>query len=208
MLEEKRQKIRMIQQRKVAEKELVDYQDLPQEIPIKLSIGHRIYAHVCQPEEGVFLGTIAAVDPCEHTYRIVFDRASLGSQTVYDYNIKSVTPVVTYPIKAYIQTYRPKLNSNAGQQILLGGSGHTSQTTPKLSNFILTPGSNNPINLLIDDLNSINAVNNPAFAALLLQSNLDPMLGISSPFKLDNLNLSELASQCQTPLINSGMFQL
>lgn len=202
MLEEKRQKIRLIQQRKVTEKELVDYHDLPQEIPIKLSIGHRIYAHICQPEEGVFLGTIAAVDPCEHTYRIVFDRASFGSQTVYDYNIKSVTPIVTYPIKAYIQTYRPKLNSNAGHPLLAGG--HSQQGTPK-SNFILTPGAQNPINLLIDDLNSINAVNNPAFAALLLQSNLDPMLGISSPFKLDNLNLSELASQCKTPLINSGI---
>lgn len=199
MLEEKRQKIRLIQQRKVSEKELVDYQDLPQEIPLTLSIGNRVYAHICRPEEGVFLGTIAAVDPCDHTYRVVFDRASLGSQTVYDYEIKSVTPVQTIPIRAYIQTYRPKINSNTSQVFL-----SQNQNTPK-SNVFLTPNAHqsNPINLLIDDLNSINAMNNPAFAALLLQSNLDPMLGISSPIKLDNLN--EITSQCVTPLYNSGI---
>ena len=185
MLEEKRQKIRLIQQRKVSEKELIDYKDLPQEIPLTLSIGHRVYSHICQPEEGVFLGTIAAVDPCDHTYRVVFDRASLGSQTVYDYEIKSVTPVQTIPIRAYIQTYRPKLNSSQNQ----------------ISNKITNPQQTNQINLLIDDLNSINAMNNPAFAALMLQSNLDPVLGISSPF--DNLN--EITSQCQTPLKNSGV---
>ncbi len=33
------QKIRLIQQRKVSEKELLDLKDLPQEIPVTLSIG-------------------------------------------------------------------------------------------------------------------------------------------------------------------------
>ena len=55
MLEEKRQKIRLIQQRKVSEKELIDYKDLPQEIPLTLSIGHRVYSHICQPEEGIVI---------------------------------------------------------------------------------------------------------------------------------------------------------
>ena len=113
-----------------------------------------------------------------------------------------VTPAITYPIRAYIQTYRPKVSSTAGKLI---SSQLQQAATRNNSISILTPGSQNPINLLIDDLNSANVVNNPAFAALLLQSNLDPMLGISSPFKMDNLNLSELASQCQTPLINSGI---
>jgi hypothetical protein len=88
MLEDKRQKIRLIQQRKVSERELNEFKDIPQEIPVPLSIGHRVYAHVSQPEEGVFLGTIAAVDPIEHTYRVVFDRSNLGSQTVSDFDIK------------------------------------------------------------------------------------------------------------------------
>lgn len=108
MIEEKRQKIRLIQQRKISETEMIDLKDLPQEIPVTLSIGHRVYTHICHPEEGVFLGTIAAVDPVEHTYRVVFDRLNIGSLTVHDYEIKSVTPVQTIPTKAYIQTYRPK----------------------------------------------------------------------------------------------------
>lgn len=195
MLEEKRQKIRLIQQRKVSEKELIDYKDLPQEIPLTLSIGHRVYSHICQPEEGVFLGTIAAIDPCDHTYRVVFDRASLGSQTVYDYEIKSVTPVQTIPIRAYIQTYRPRISSNP---ITLSQNPNL---TPKNVANLTSNSQTNQINLLIDDLNSINAMNNPAFAALMLQSNLDPVLGISPPFG----NLNEITSQCQTPLKNPGV---
>lgn len=189
MLEEKRQKIRLIQQRKVSDKELIDFKDLPQEIPLTLSIGHRVYSHISYPEEGVFLGTIAAVDPCEHTYRVVFDRLSIGSQTVYDYEIKSVTPVQTIPIKAYLQTYRPKITAStqSSQSLML---------TPHKS--LLTPNQNS----LFDDLSSIN-INNPAFAAsLLLQS--DPMIGISSPFKLGLDCLSGLNSQFQTPLVNSS----
>ena len=197
MLEEKRQKIRLIQQRKVSEKELVDFKDLPLEIPLTLSIGHRVYSHICQPEEGVFLGTIAAVDPCEHTYRVVFDRASLGSQTVYDFEIKSVVPVQTIPVKAYVQTYRPKLTSTTGAALI----NQTKFFTPTNSQIANT-SNNSQLNLLIDDLNSINAINNPAFAALLLQSNLDPMLGIGSPFKLDSLG--DLSSQFQTPLASSA----
>lgn len=111
MLEEKRHKIRMIQQRKLNEQDLLanDLKELPECIPLPLSIGNRVYAHITQPEEGVFLGTIAAVDPCEHTYRVVFDRASLGSRTLADFEIKSLLPPVqAVPIRAYLQTYRPK----------------------------------------------------------------------------------------------------
>ena len=157
MLEEKRQKIRLIQQRKVNEKELVDFKDLPQEIPLTLSIGHRVYSHITYPEEGVFLGTIAAVDPCEHTYRVVFDRISIGSLTVFDYSIKSLSAVQTIPIKAYIQTYRPKIASNVTSQSLI--------LTPNKS--FLTPNTHN---FLLEDLKSAN-INNSAFATTLLLQN-------------------------------------
>jgi hypothetical protein len=226
MLEEKRQKIRLIQQRKLSEKDLIDLKDMPQEIPITLSIGHRVYSHVSHPEEGVFLGTIAAVDPCEHTYRVVFDRASLGSQTVYDYEIKSLTPLPTIPIKAYIQTFRPKVNSNLSQQsslmmlmtpsklnasIGIAGNCTTSSTIVNSENInasfasqINTPllsatsllGTNQLIfdknlsagmnTLLMDDLNNLNSTNPSFAAALMFQSNVDPMLGnVYSPYKLN-----------------------
>ena len=64
MLEEKRQKMRLVQQRKINERDahLFDLKDLPQEIPLTLSIGHRVYAHICSKEAtGVFLGTAAVV---------------------------------------------------------------------------------------------------------------------------------------------------
>ncbi len=144
----------------MSEKELVDLKDLPQEIPLTLSIGHRVYSHITYPEEGVFLGTIAAVDPCEHTYRVVFDRISIGSQTVFDYSIKSLTPIQTIPIKAYIQTYRPKITSNL--------NATTSQSlihTPNKS--LLTPNTHN---LLLEDFKSAN-INNSAFATSLLLQN-------------------------------------
>jgi protein lin-9 len=140
MLDEKRQKIRLIQQRKVSEQEASELNDLPQDIPLPLSIGHRVYAHICTPEEGVFLGTIAAIDLVEHTYRVVFDRMNIGSQTVADYEIKSVAPIQTVPIKAYIQTFRPK----------------TTHTTPlKYSNpYLLLDESNVHSLMQSDSINS------------------------------------------------------
>ena len=154
MLEEKRQKIRLIQQRKVNEKELIDFKDLPQEIPLTLSIGHRVYSHISYPEEGVFLGTIAAIDPCDHTYRVVFDRATIGSQTVNDYEIKSLTPIQTIPIKAYLQTYRPKLTPNTNT-LTNNSSSSLAMLTPHKSvvSSLLTPNNGMlggfPIRLLV-----------------------------------------------------------
>ncbi|CAF0851001.1 unnamed protein product [Brachionus calyciflorus] len=155
MLEEKREKIRLIQQRKISEAELIDLKDLPQEIPVTLSIGHRVYTHICHPEEGVFLGTIAAVDPVEHSYRVVFDRSSIGSLTVHDYEIKSVTPVQTIPIRAYIQTYRPKTsqsNSLPGPSNLNISLNKTSNLISNLdeqsnSDFLITGLFNSPLKL-------------------------------------------------------------
>jgi hypothetical protein len=206
MLEEKRQKIRLIQQRKVNEKELADFKDLPQEIPLTLSIGHRVYAHITIPEEGVFLGTIAAVDPIEYTYRVVFDRQSLGSQTVCDYEIKSVSQAQTIPIKAYIQTYRPKVNVNSSLALTpskLNAVLNSSQSlmTP---NSNLNLGSTSFSNLVADDLNSLNMTNPNMTAALLFQSNIDPMLGVGSPFKLGNESMGELRSQFQTPQLHAA----
>jgi hypothetical protein len=189
MLDEKRKKIRLIQQRKVSERELVDLAELPQEIPVMLSIGHRVYTHITQPEEGVFAGTVAAVDPDKHTYRVVFDRTALGSRTVPDYEIKSITPVQTIPIRVYMQTFRPKafgnlqhptssnnkpavfsaLNSPNIQAMLLSSSMY--RLTPNLSSVFM------------EDLN------NPAISAALMQ-NVDPMLGLAnSPFNFESMSL-------------------
>jgi hypothetical protein len=57
LLEEKREKIRLIQQRKINEKDLIEFKDIPQEIPVPLSLGHRVYAHICSPEVNKILQT-------------------------------------------------------------------------------------------------------------------------------------------------------
>jgi hypothetical protein len=232
LLEEKRQKIRLIQQRKVSEKELTDLKDLPQEIPLTLSIGHRVYSHITHPEEGVFLGTIAAVDLCEHTYRVVFDRPSIGSQTVYDYEIKSVTPIQTIPIKVYIQTFRPKMTPNSSAAVAAATSssafaasglllGSQSQANFNLQSLLLNTPYKFPLssssrmltpissNTLLDDLNSLNATN-PAFAAaLMLQSaSQDPMLGLagaSSPYKMSSeIFYDQASARFHTPITISA----
>ena len=204
MLDDKRQKIRLIQQRKISERELVDSSDLPQAIPVTLSIGHRVYTHITRPEEGVFLGTIAAVDPVEHTYRVVFDRSSIGSQTVPDYEIKSLKPIQTIPIRIFMQTYRPKLSTNYNNNRSDTGNNLSSAAfnSPNLHSILL----NTPLNRLTPSLNNIflEDLNNPAIAsALMFQTSVDPMLGLlSSPFNLDtNGSLFQT-----TPMQSTGQF--
>jgi len=135
----------------------------------------------------VFLGTIAAVDPHFHTYRIIFDRTSLGSQTIQDHELKSIISIKTIPLISCIPTPRSFTSTNF-------------LTTPSHSQ-IAQPG---PLNLLLDDLNSSTAVNNPAFAALLLHTHdLDPMLGIHSPAKVTTTTTTNAtnATNATTPLL-------
>ena len=128
-----------------------------------------MYAHIFSPENGVFIGSIAAIDTVEHTYRVVFDRASIGSQTVPDYNIKSLTSCQLVPIKAYVQTYRPK----------------TTQITPH--KFLQTPTNTM---YLLDELSNT-GLTTPQTSNLIIQSHLsnnllnDPMLAVSSPLKFN-----------------------
>lgn len=164
---------------------------MPQEIPLPLSIGHRVYAHISSPENGVFLGTIAAVDTVEHTYRVVFDRNTIGSQTVADYNIKSLNACQIVPIKAYVQTYRPK----------------STQITPH--KFLQTPTNTM---YLLDELSNT-GLTTPQTSNLIIQSHLssnllnDPMLGVSSPLKLldDPLHHYMTANSATTDPNSNGL---
>jgi hypothetical protein len=102
-LEEKRQKIRMVQHR--YESQIDDSTiDLPQEIPVALTVGQRVCAYLTRPELGVFKGTIAAVDTFNFTYRIIFDRASLGTQTISDFLVCSIQPGKKFPLAVFLQS--------------------------------------------------------------------------------------------------------
>ena len=41
------------------------------------------------PQDGLYTGTIDAVDTLNNTYRITFDRVGLGTHTVPDYEVLS-----------------------------------------------------------------------------------------------------------------------
>ena len=111
-LAKKRQKIRLVQQRKVSDMASL-CRDLPDLIPMPLVIGTKVTARLRQPQvgiilyfkvifkfckpfflhlkDGLFVGQIDAVDTSNNTYRITFDRQGLGTHSVPDYEVLVLT---------------------------------------------------------------------------------------------------------------------
>ncbi|XP_034946744.1 protein lin-9 homolog isoform X2 [Chelonus insularis] len=105
-LERKRQKIRMLQQRKTAD--VNSFKDLPPEIPLQLVIGQKVTARLRKPQDGLFTGSIDAVDTSNNTYRITFERAGLGTHSVPDYEVLSNEPPETISVASFAQKFRPR----------------------------------------------------------------------------------------------------
>lgn len=105
-LEEKRRKIRMLQQRKVSE--LSRFKDLPDEVPLPLVIGTKVTARLRKPQDGLFTGQIDAVDTANYSYRVTFDRPGLGTHSVPDIEVVSEEPHETMPISSFLQKERPR----------------------------------------------------------------------------------------------------
>uniref|UniRef100_A0AAY4B8B3 DIRP domain-containing protein n=1 Tax=Denticeps clupeoides TaxID=299321 RepID=A0AAY4B8B3_9TELE len=89
-LKHKRQKMRLLQQRKLTDVSLC--KDLPDEIPLPLIIGTKVTARLRGAHDGLFTGQIDAVDTSAATYRVTFDRNGLGTHTVPDYEVL-VSPI-------------------------------------------------------------------------------------------------------------------
>ncbi|XP_015924677.2 protein lin-9 homolog [Parasteatoda tepidariorum] len=105
-LELKRSKIRQLQLRKNVD--LALFKDLPSEIPLPLVIGTKATARVRSPQDGLFYGSIDAVDTSNSTYRITFDRPGLGTFSIPDFEVLSNDPPDMMPIKAFAQKSRPR----------------------------------------------------------------------------------------------------
>nr|CAG4650838.1 EOG090X03EV [Simocephalus serrulatus] len=106
-LAKKRQKIRLVQQRKVSD--MVSLcRDLPDLIPMPLVIGTKVTARLRQPQDGLFVGQIDAVDTSNNTYRITFDRQGLGTHSVPDYEVLSNETVDMISISSLAQRFRPR----------------------------------------------------------------------------------------------------
>ncbi|KAM6954733.1 protein lin-9 homolog [Aplochiton taeniatus] len=126
-LRQKRQKMRLLQQRKLWD--VSNCKDLPDEIPLPLIIGTKVTARLRGVHDGLFTGQIDAVDTSAATYRVTFDRNGLGTHTVPDYEVLSNEPNETMPISAFAQKPRP----SRFQSFLTPPRGpYPSATTPVL----------------------------------------------------------------------------
>ncbi|XP_057670530.1 protein lin-9 homolog [Diorhabda carinulata] len=107
-LEKKRKKIRALQQRKATD--MTSFKDLPPEIPMQLVIGTKVTARLRKPQDGLFTGSIDAVDTSNNTYRITFERQGLGTHSVPDYEVLSNEPPETISIMSFQAKFRPRNN--------------------------------------------------------------------------------------------------
>ncbi|KAJ8889610.1 hypothetical protein PR048_009110 [Dryococelus australis] len=105
-LERKRTKIRQLQQRKAAD--LSSLRDLPGEIPLQLVIGTKVSARLRAPQDGLFNGSIDAVDTSNNTYRVTFERPGLGTHSIPDYEVLSHEMPETISLSSFAQTFRPR----------------------------------------------------------------------------------------------------
>ena len=103
-LARKRKKIRYLQQRKIGDAN--SYKDLPEDIPMQLTIGCRVTARLRQPQDGLFTGTVAAVDTSNATYRITFDREGLGTHSIPDFEVLSTDPPDLMPLSSFLTKSR------------------------------------------------------------------------------------------------------
>lgn len=131
-LEKKRKKIRALQQRKATD--IASFKDLPAEIPMQLVIGTKVTARLRKPSDGLYTGSIDAVDPSNNTYRITFERPGLGTHSVPDYEVLSNEEPETISIASFQNKFRPKLNG-------------CSPLTPDIKSPLYTalPYSNDPL---------------------------------------------------------------
>lgn len=57
--------------------------DLPKEIPQQLSVGTKVTARLRAPQDGLFTGTVEAIDVMSSSYRVCFGDADLSCRFVF-----------------------------------------------------------------------------------------------------------------------------
>ncbi|XP_058832899.1 protein lin-9 homolog [Topomyia yanbarensis] len=105
-LERKRQKIRLLQTKRSGDVSFI--RDLPKEIPQPLSVGTKVTARLRSPQDGLFTGTVEAIDVMSSAYRINFDRPGLGSHTIPDFEVVANDNPEKIALNAITRDFRPK----------------------------------------------------------------------------------------------------
>merc|ERR1719394_808137 len=138
-LARKRKKIRMLQQRKMADSN--SFKDLPEEIPMQLTIGCRVTARLRQPADGLFTGVIDAVDTSNSTYRVTFSRQGLGTHSVPDIEVLSTDPPDLMPLTGFLNKARPRPLPNLSSYLSPPASYPEPSFSPQLNGDPLLSGS-------------------------------------------------------------------
>ncbi|CAH0560081.1 unnamed protein product [Brassicogethes aeneus] len=134
-LEKKRKKIRALQQRKATD--LTSFKDLPAEIPMQLVIGTKVTARLRKPQDGLYTGSIDAVDTSNNTYRITFERQSLGTHSVPDYEVLSNEAPETISISSFQNKFRPRNGLSAFSPVMKSPLVYNKKKDPLLSGSML-----------------------------------------------------------------------
>lgn len=149
-LANRRSKIRQLQQQKVVDIGL--YRDLPKNIPLQLVIGTKVTALLRSPSDGLFTGTIDAIDTVNGTYRVNFDKSGIGSQAVPDYEVMSIEPPDYMPLSSFQSKVRNRMsllpNSKYLQMLAQGSPSALLDVTsndPLLSNVTYKSNTSNTV---------------------------------------------------------------
>lgn len=105
----RRHKIRLLQSRKPGPDIAANCKDLPAEIPLPLPVATKVTARLRVPQDGIFTGSIDAVDSLSSVYRITFDRPGLGTHSVPDYEVIASDYNETMPITSIVRDTRGKV---------------------------------------------------------------------------------------------------
>lgn len=102
-LDQKRHKLRLLQQRKNSELRIDDLKELPEEVPLPLCIGTKVTARLRKPHDGLFTGQVDALDTFRCTYRITFDRQGFGTHSIPDTEVLNNEEQETMPLATFLQ---------------------------------------------------------------------------------------------------------
>ncbi|ODM93863.1 Protein lin-9 [Orchesella cincta] len=95
----RRELFRHIQQKRIPSQ--TDHNDLPDEIPMHLVVGTKVTAILRgSSSDGLFTGQVSGINVSNHTYRIFFDRATLGRKSVLDYEVMPDDPPDTLSVSS------------------------------------------------------------------------------------------------------------
>ena len=129
-LARKRHKIRLLQQRKQRTEDAASFKDLPDDIPLQLTIGARVTARLRKPQDGLFTGTVDACDTSNSTYRVTFDRAGLGTHSIPDFEVLSTTDPDTVPLTTFTSRPKPRPVAVKEEKLLAGQQGASGLMMP------------------------------------------------------------------------------